>query len=143
MNDVDRMNSFFLFFDISIKLTIDASILYLKGKQRGIKEGFLGAKWGLPLLTPRKPPGNPQVTPRQLRSNDKKKSSWKTQIRNILWENLNLSVVESFLFFNSFLLLLPVNLKYLFTRNNKSQSSRNPARNLVDCVPAGTEKRCI
>ena len=73
----------FLIFEIPIKRTINTSVLVIKGKQRDIKEGSEGVQWGLPLLTPRKPPRNPLATPSELRTNDGEKNGV-----NRNWEKL-------------------------------------------------------
>jgi len=48
----------------------DTFILGIKWNQSDFPGPFMGAQLGLPLLTPRQPPGNPQETPSEHRIND-------------------------------------------------------------------------
>ena len=48
----------------------DTFVLGIKRNQSDFPGPFLGVQLGLPLLTPRQPPGNPQATPYEVRLDD-------------------------------------------------------------------------
>jgi len=76
MNDVDRMCFLSMFFDISICMNLNTSVLQWKGVSRGLIGGFEGGPRGLTLRTPSEGPRKALGTPYQVRPNEGEKNGW-------------------------------------------------------------------